>query len=85
MGCGALFGILSINVLSVGDADYKHKQNFILDFVNDPIIADTNAVCSIGACEFLDAMGSGIGFKAFYLAIDCRDFGFVDFSEILFR
>jgi len=55
------------------NADDLDPQCIIFDRIDDTVIADTNAVCMLGAFESDDALREGVGRQRFNSRNDARN------------
>ncbi len=53
-----------IDVTPMTNADNLDPQRIVFDCLDDTVIANTNAVCMLGACESDDALGNVLAASA---------------------
>ena len=55
------------------NADNLDPQRIVFDCIDDTVIANTNAVCMLGAFESDDALGEGVGSQRINSRNDARN------------
>ena len=62
-----------IDVTPMTNADNLDPQRIVFDCIDDTVIANTNAVCMLGAFESDDALRKGVGSQRINSRNDARN------------